>query len=48
MLTNSCLVVIPMYDVFLSQEQVYFLRTFEQERAGRGNLKLKYEIILKV
>ena len=22
-LTNSCLVVIPIYDVFLSQEQVY-------------------------
>ena len=22
-LTNSCLVVIPMYDVFLSREQVY-------------------------
>ena len=22
-LTNSCLVVIPVYDVFLSQEQVY-------------------------
>ena len=47
-LTNSCLVVIPMYDVFLLQEQAYFKTTFKKKRAGRRNFRLKYKIILKV
>ena len=45
-LTNSCLVVIPMYDVLLSQKLVYET-TFEQRMADRGNSKLKNGIILK-
>ena len=35
-LTNSCPVVIPMYDVFLSQEHVYWRTTLVQKRAGKG------------
>ena len=35
-LLNSCLVVTPIHDVFLSQEHVYWQKTFEQNRAGKG------------
>ena len=47
-LTNNCLVVIPMYDLLLSQESVYWYITFEQNKIGRGYPRLKYENILLV
>ena len=41
-LTNSCLVVILLYDMFLSQDLVYWQTAFEQKRAGRRYLMLKH------
>ena len=43
-LTNSCLFAILMYDVFLSLDK----QQIEQKKAGKGYLRLKYEIISKV